>query len=100
MLSALPADAQRAEILGGRQELESITERKIGTFAYPYGTAQDFTDETVRIVRETGFELACTTVPGSVESGDDLFRLRRCVVYDWELDHFKRRLESYFVSRG
>ena len=100
MLSALPADAQRAEILGGRQELESLTQCTVDTFAYPYGTAQDFTDETVQIVRETGFDLACTTVPGSVESGDDLFRLSRCVVYDWELDQFKQRLESYFVSRG
>lgn len=100
MLSALPADAQRAEVLGSRHELESIIQRRIHAFAYPYGTAQDFTDETVQIVREAGFDLACTTIPGSVESGDDPFRLSRCVVYDWEIDYFKRRLESYFVHRG
>lgn len=98
-LSNLSADIQHAEIVGGRQRLESIIGKKIETFAYPYGTPTDFTDETVAIVRAAGFQAACTTVHGSVEPGDDLFRLRRWAVYNWDATIFKQKLNSFFVLR-
>lgn len=100
MLSALPADAQRAEIVGGREALEAIIQRPVDIFAYPYGDVQHFNAETVEIVRATGFHAATTIIPGSVEAGDDPFRLRRCAVFDWELDEFKKKLESFFIDRG
>lgn len=99
-LPTLSADAQRAEVVGGCQRLESLIEDSVLTFAYPYGTRQDFTDVTVDIVRAAGFRAACTTLPGSVEPGDNPFRLRRCAVFDWSADLFKRQLESFFVARG
>jgi peptidoglycan/xylan/chitin deacetylase (PgdA/CDA1 family) len=99
-LPALSVDAQRTEVVGGRQRLESLIGDSILTFAYPYGTRQDFTDSTVDIVRAAGFRAACTTLPGSVEPADDVFRLRRCAVFDWSADLFKRQLESFFVTRG
>jgi peptidoglycan/xylan/chitin deacetylase (PgdA/CDA1 family) len=99
VLSALAPDAQTAEIVSGREKLESIIGSPISTFAYPYGEIQDFTDETVAIVRAAGLSAACTTVHGSIESGDDLFRLRRFAVFDWDMETFARRLESSFVDR-
>jgi peptidoglycan/xylan/chitin deacetylase (PgdA/CDA1 family) len=99
VLSTLPAEAQYGEIVGGRQRLESIIGCRIRTFAYPYGASQDFTDETAEIVREAGFQSACTTIPGSIEAGDDPFRLRRCPVFDWDTSTFKQQLESYFINR-
>jgi peptidoglycan/xylan/chitin deacetylase (PgdA/CDA1 family) len=99
VLSTLSAEAQYGEIIGGRQRLESIIGRRVSTFAYPYGASQDFTDETAEIVREAGFQSACTTIPGSIEAGDDQFRLRRCPVFDWDTSTFKQQLESYFINR-
>lgn len=100
MLSALSPDAQYAEIVGGREILESKIQRPVDLFAYPFGTLYDFNDQTVEIIRTAGFQAATTIVPGSVEVGDDLFRLRRCAVYDWGLTVFEKKLESYFVDRG
>jgi peptidoglycan/xylan/chitin deacetylase (PgdA/CDA1 family) len=97
-LSALSVDAQYAEIVGGRQRLETIIGGQVATFAYPYGTSQDFTDETTEIVRAAGFMAACTTTPGSLEAGDDLFRLRRCPIFDWPLETFKQQLELCFIA--
>lgn len=99
VLSALSADAQYAEVVGGRQRLESLIGRRVLAFAYPYGTAQDFTEETAEIVRAAGFHAACTTIPGSIESGDDPFRLRRCPIFDWDVETFEQQLESYFIAR-
>jgi peptidoglycan/xylan/chitin deacetylase (PgdA/CDA1 family) len=100
VLSALSPKEQAAEIAGGRGKLESILGSPISTFAYPYGEVQDFTGETAEIVRATGLGSACTTLHGSVESGDDLFQLRRFGVFNWDLDTFIRRLELALVDRG
>lgn len=98
-LSALSADAQRAEIAGGKQRVEELIGRSIETFAYPYGTAADFTAETAEVVRSTGFRAAVTTVPGYCEPDDEVFQLRRCAVFDYEMSTFKQKLEEFFVIR-
>jgi len=98
ILSELSADAQRAEIVASRQRLEAIIQGPVLAFAYPYGQSQHFTDETVEIARAVGFRAACTTIQGSVEPGDDLFRLRRCEVWNWDLATFRRSLEWFFLS--
>jgi peptidoglycan/xylan/chitin deacetylase (PgdA/CDA1 family) len=98
-LSTLSAEAQRAEIVGGLNRLESILGSHVLTFAYPFGTPQDFTDETAKIVGDAGFSAAFTTVPGYIESGDNLFRLRRGPVFDWGAGIFQQQLERYFLER-
>jgi peptidoglycan/xylan/chitin deacetylase (PgdA/CDA1 family) len=99
-LSGLSADMQYAEITRGRQGLETLLGTPVLTFAYPYGAAGDFTDETVGLVQAAGFQVACTTLLGSVESGNDPFRLRRCPVFNWDAEDFRQRLETYFVTPG
>lgn len=99
-LSALSSKAQYAEIDGGRRAVESLIGKRVMTFAYPYGTAQDFTPETVQVVRTIGFRTACTTTPGYIKSGDDPYELRRCPVFDWDQTEFKQQLESYFLLRA
>jgi peptidoglycan/xylan/chitin deacetylase (PgdA/CDA1 family) len=99
-LSALPEVAQQTEIAGGKRRVEELIGRPIEAFAYPYGTAADFTETTAEAVRSTGFRAAVTTIHGYCESGDDAFRLRRCAVFDWELNTFKQKLEEFFVIRS
>ena len=74
-------------------------ERAFASRAKTAEAAESYPDETVAIVRAAGLSAACTTVHGSVESGDDLFRLRRFAVFDWDMETFARRLESSFVDR-
>jgi peptidoglycan/xylan/chitin deacetylase (PgdA/CDA1 family) len=98
-LAALPLEDQRTEIVCGRQMLEAIVGKSLQTFAYPYGTAEDFTADTTALVRELGFRAACTTRHGSVEAGDDLFALRRGAVFNWDATWFKNKLEGFLVAR-
>lgn len=99
-LASLPAPEQQTEITQGRQMLESIIGRPVKNFAYPYGKPTDFTSETAALARAAGFRAACSTNHGSVESGDDLFALRRCAVFNWDAATFKQKLESFFVARN
>ena len=98
-LAALTVDEQQAEISGGKQRLEALTGGSIEVFAYPYGQAIDFTEDTVAVVRRAGFRAALTTIHGYVEPDDNIFRLRRCAVHDWDSNPFRRKLEEFFVIR-
>jgi peptidoglycan/xylan/chitin deacetylase (PgdA/CDA1 family) len=77
ILATLPPDEQAAEIAGARDRLTAETGAAPTLFAYPNGAASDFTDDTVRLVRDAGFTAACTTVRASNRRGADLFRLGR-----------------------
>lgn len=68
-----------------RQFFELSTSRKIlqqhlgniDLFAYPNGTAADYTAETKRLVANAGYRCGLTTVPGLNQIGSDLYELRR-----------------------
>ncbi len=97
-LSALPPDAQYAEILGSRQQLQALTGQPVSAFAYPFGTAEDFTDETVGLVEQSGFGAACTVTGGVVDAKSKLLQLRRNWVGDWDIRTFRKNLEWFFLQ--
>ena len=77
---ALPA--QETEIVGGKGVIERITWRHVVSFAYPFGQRGDFTPETTALVRNAGYSLACTAIPGTVERDCDPFMLPRIGIPD------------------
>jgi peptidoglycan/xylan/chitin deacetylase (PgdA/CDA1 family) len=95
VLSALPREAQQAEIVGSQKKLEGILDRHVETISYPYG---EFNEETVQVVQSAGMRSALITMTGRVEPGDPLYRLRRCRVKDWDGDSFAENLEMMFHS--
>ena len=98
MLSSLTPDDQTREIVEGRHTLEEIIGEEVHSFAYPYGKAEDFTQESVQIVRSAGFSFGCSSICGSVESGSDIFQLNRCGIHNWEIDTFIQHIEDFFIS--
>jgi peptidoglycan/xylan/chitin deacetylase (PgdA/CDA1 family) len=73
-LSAIPIAEAKNEIVGSKKKLEDLFGVDVKHFAYPYG---DYNDAVVELVREAGFETACTIEPGVVCQGVDPFRLTR-----------------------
>jgi peptidoglycan/xylan/chitin deacetylase (PgdA/CDA1 family) len=73
-LAALTPEQQRVEILGGKQELERELGHEVSDFAYPYGSFNGISIETVR---SAGFKTAVTTQPGSAHDIGSLFTLTR-----------------------
>jgi peptidoglycan/xylan/chitin deacetylase (PgdA/CDA1 family) len=98
VLSALSPEEQSREIAESRRTLEVLGERSVLAHAHPYGRAADFSLDTIRLVKAHGFRVACTGITGSIEAGDDLFGLRRCVVRNWKPAAFERFLEGYFLA--
>ncbi len=98
VLAAHPSAVQKEEILKSKKSLESELGHPVDSFAYPYGTRDDYTHETVGILRELGFASACTTTPGLNARDCDPFQLRRVVVRDWDGDRFARMLREQFSA--
>jgi peptidoglycan/xylan/chitin deacetylase (PgdA/CDA1 family) len=97
MLSSLDLVQQREEIVGSKAALEALSGLPVTTFAYPYGQKQDYTDETVTLVREASFKAACSNFPGLLTPHTDIFEIPRVQVYDCDGSQFDRLLDSWLV---
>jgi peptidoglycan/xylan/chitin deacetylase (PgdA/CDA1 family) len=96
-LASLDQDSQRDEIVRSKKRLEEILDRPVKYFAYPYGQERDYTEETVRIVREEGFTCGCATSVGFVGRDADPFQLPRLQVPDIDGESFERLLTSFRI---
>ncbi len=80
VLSSLDATQQRLEIEGSLRDLESWLGHGIASFAFPYGRAWDYDDETLGILRELGFRSATTAMPGLNDAQTPVLELKRIAV--------------------
>jgi peptidoglycan/xylan/chitin deacetylase (PgdA/CDA1 family) len=81
VLAEVPDGVAAAELRASKQILEARIGSPVTLFAYPNGTAADFSEATVQHVKAAGYTAAVTTMRGINGSGSDLYRLRRTGVY-------------------
>ncbi len=83
ILAVLGEQQARAEIVNGKRRLEEITGAPVTLFAYPNGKpGRDYGPRDVRLVRESGFAAAVSTIGGVAHRGSDLFQLPRFGPWD------------------
>jgi peptidoglycan/xylan/chitin deacetylase (PgdA/CDA1 family) len=93
ILAKLSADEARAEIVECRCRLQDILGEPVTHFAYPNGKpVQDYSEESVRIVRELGFESAASTAWGAARQSSDLYELPRFTPWDRTPTRFALRM--------
>jgi peptidoglycan/xylan/chitin deacetylase (PgdA/CDA1 family) len=95
-LASLPYDLQCAEISESKRDLENILNQPVNSFSYPFGKQKDYTPDTITIVKEAGFSVACCNESGVVNSDTDPFQLPRVHVPDCSGTEFENRLLSKF----
>ena len=78
----LEPEAARREIIESKEILEDAISSKVKCFSYPFGSVvyKDYNVHTADILRDTGYEGACTTEIGAVAKGDPVYELRRIPV--------------------
>jgi len=93
-LTTLDDEALWREIAESRDRIEQRTSTRVRSFCYPRG---DFDARVKGVVREAGYELACTTMEGCVTPDTHPFSLRRTfIANDDTLRDFRRKLEGSF----
>jgi len=99
-LADLDAESQRTEVAGSRARLAEILGRPPAAFSYPFGGPADYSEDTVRLVRDAGFTHACVNAPGLAGRGTDPFRIPRVYVKDCDGDAFEKRLAGWLRHGG
>lgn len=83
------------EIVGSRRRVEEEVGRPCRYFSCPWGTASHYNAETVRFVRDAGYECFLTARRGPNGPGDSPFEIRRDHIEPlWPVRHVR-----YFMSR-
>jgi len=82
ILSLLAVEDQVFEVEHSAKVIESLTDRRPIEFSYPNGTPLDFNDDTIGVLRASGFQVAATTSPGILSGGADPMALPRVGLRD------------------
>ena len=98
-LAAQDPDAQKKEIAGSKEDLEEWLGREVTSFSYPFGTRQHYNKDSVKLAKESGFQLATACYAGCVSRLSNRFELPRCIIRDWDGNEFDRRLRGFLGSR-
>ena len=76
LFSLVNKEEAKNEIGGSKKELEERLGITVKSFCYPNGTASDYDDETIRLVKSAGFDSA-TTAFQDEKIHEGLFAIRR-----------------------
>ncbi|MEP7146679.1 MAG: polysaccharide deacetylase family protein [bacterium] len=85
------------EIRNSKLSLENTLDKKILSFAYPYGSLND---EIKQMVRNEGFRFGIATVTGPLMLHKDLFEMRRIVIHpNTDLRRFIRKVRGNYTYK-
>ena len=94
-LSKLSYDNQKIEIELGKKELESIINRQVKIFAYPFGNRYHYNADTLKIVKRN-FNFAFSNFEGRVHKDSNIYEIPRFLVRDWDIDSFIQNIKRFF----
>lgn len=93
ILARLRDDEAMQEIQTSKEFLQDLLGERIGLFAYPNGKpGEDYSAQTVNVVRQLDFDAAVSTTWGTTSPGDDLLQIRRFTPWDRSKWRFGLRL--------
>lgn len=99
-LAIQSSEVQEEEIFSSKAQLESILGHEITTFSYPFGGKNDYTKETVRIVREAGYKKVASNFPGQIHSSDkNFYEYPRQLVRNWDIATFKSKFDGFWTNQ-
>jgi peptidoglycan/xylan/chitin deacetylase (PgdA/CDA1 family) len=63
-LSKIPLQEARREIIESKETIEEHIQKPVQTFAFPFGKKEDYSTAVIDILKQIGFEYACSTNRG------------------------------------
>ena len=91
VLASLNLEEQSAEVNGSKRQVEEIIGKTLTCFAYPNGMEEDFTLETIDIVKRAGFNSAYSAFE---HERNDQFQQPRVMIRDWNGEEFEKVLRT------
>ena len=99
ILSRIPARELDGEIAEAKEEMERQLGVAVRHFAYPNGTPEDYTAETVRAVAKAGYRAAVTAIAGANTPATSPLELHRVDGGAPDLAHFAQSVCGFEQAR-
>ena len=88
-LKWISEEQQKYELDESKCFLENAINRRIDMFAYPWGSRDDYTNDSKEMIKAAGYKYAFTTSNCRIEENFDRYELPRWVVYNYDVEAFK-----------
>ena len=97
-LSSLPKWRQIEEVLRNKDILEEVLKHKIEYFSYPFGNDSGYSTDTIDILQNMDYSLACGNSYGTISMTEltSQYDLPRVKVGNWNTFTFYRFLRQFF----
>jgi peptidoglycan/xylan/chitin deacetylase (PgdA/CDA1 family) len=92
LLTELQISEQEEEIRQSKDCLEKAIGKYVSSFSYPYGFSTGYPSDTVRLVKNAGFERACANFADLIRPGGDSFYLPRLWIRNMNKAAFVKKL--------
>ena len=87
------------EVKTSIEQLESMMEKKIEYFAYPFGGKSDYSQKTIDLLKRCGIKAAFTTYNSNYQSElHSKYEIPRVYVGNWDLERFRKCLDNVLTS--
>ncbi len=95
-LAALSYSEQMDEINTSVSTLEGLLAKQITHFSFPFGTANDFNSNTIKVCKELGLKLVAANIADLANKKSNPLCFPRFIVRDWKVDEFEKNLQGFF----
>lgn len=86
---------QEEEIVCCKKLLADKYNIENNSLAYPYGS---YNNQTIKAAAALQISACFTTEPGKINVNSNLMKLKRCQVFDWDIDTFKGQLNKWISN--
>ncbi|MBV7275402.1 polysaccharide deacetylase family protein [Clostridium sp. PL3] len=91
-LNKLSYDKQVTTLKGSKAFIEKTLNKQVKYIAYPFGK---WNDDTIKALKDTGYDMAFTTVSGWSDKSQGMYTLSRVYISaNYDINEFKRRLTN------
>jgi len=102
VLSTLALEKQESEIIESKRYIEQVINKPINSFCFPYGSKNDYSIETLSLLKKAGYQSSCAGSQGTIrrnlnENSQSLFELPRYRVGNWGGEQFENLLRWWFI---
>jgi len=97
MLSQLPPELAYAEVSESRTRLESVLQKRVWAFAYPFGDPQSVTPRVLAMAKEARYEAAFLNFGGGLGTALPPYALPRVhVTAEMSLAEFEAHVSGFY----
>jgi peptidoglycan/xylan/chitin deacetylase (PgdA/CDA1 family) len=94
-LSNESREVQSREITESKNTIEKWLHKEVSSFSYPFGLDEDFNNDSLDIVKRSGYSCGIANIQACVTRNTDPFLVPRWLVRNWDVEEFEMNMKRF-----